>query len=276
MKQLTNVKGKLMDLSIPKIMGIVNVTPDSFYDKSRKTSLELIGETLHKMAEEEVDIFDIGGYSTRPGAAEVSVQEEIDRVLPAVELVQKTYPQIPISIDTFRSEVATEAVKTGAGIVNDVSGGNLDSKMFDTVAKLQVPYILMHMRGTPATMTSLNTYEDLVTDVLKELQAKTRILISKGVKDIIIDPGFGFSKNMDQNYVLLNRLKSFQLLGFPLLAGLSRKSMIWKKLNIIPDEALNATTALNTLALLQKSSILRVHDVRQAVEVRKLLMQNYL
>ena len=276
MKQFINVKGKLMDLGQPKIMGILNTTPDSFYAGSRARVLSEIRQRVEEMIENGVDIIDIGGYSTRPGASDVSVNQELDRVLPAIEHISVTYPQIPISIDTFRATVAKEAVCAGAAIVNDVSGGNLDENMFETVAVLQVPYVLMHMRGTPATMSLLNQYEDLILEVIGELEVKINRLKTLGVKDIIVDPGFGFSKNSDQNYQLLKHFEKFQVLNLPVLAGLSRKSMIWKKLDILPEEALNGTTALNTVALMKKATILRVHDVKEAIEARNLLIQNIL
>lgn len=276
MKQLINVKGKLMDLGQPKIMGILNTTPDSFYTGSRAGGFSEIKNRVSQMVEEGVDIIDVGGYSTRPKAEEVSVREELGRILPAIEFIGKMYQQIPVSVDTFRTEVAKEAVAAGAAIVNDVSGGNLDDQMFETVTHLQVPYILMHMRGTPATMSSLNQYQDLIVEVIRELEMKINRLSELGVKDIIVDPGFGFAKNVEQNYLMLKHLEQFQVLDRPVLAGLSRKSMIWKKLAIEPEEALNGTSVLNTVALMKKAAILRVHDVKEAVEVRNLLIQNIL
>ncbi len=271
MKKTLNIAGKLLDLSTPQVMGILNVTPDSFFSGSRVMQVEDAYKKAEKMLSEGATILDLGGHSTRPGADAVSEEEELKRVLPVVEMIRKRFPEAIISIDTFRSLVARQAVEAGAHIINDIAGGNLDSQMFETVASLNVPYILMHSRGTPQTMKSLNHYDDLVTDVLRELQAKIYQLHQLGVKDIVADMGFGFAKNADQNYVLLRELKAFQPLNVPLLAGVSRKSMIWRKLDISPEQSLNGTTVLNTIALLNGAHILRVHDVKEAVEVVKLI-----
>jgi len=271
MKKTLNIGGKLLDLSTPQVMGILNVTPDSFYSGSRVLQVEDAYMKAERMISEGASILDLGGHSTRPGADAVSEEEELKRVLPIVELIQKHFPNAIISIDTFRSTVARQAVAAGAHIVNDIAGGNLDPMMFETVAALNVPYILMHSRGTPQTMKELNHYENLVTDVLRELQAKIYQLQQLGVKDIVADMGFGFAKNADQNYVLLNELKAFQVLNVPLLIGVSRKSMIWRKLNITADQSLNGTTVLNTIALMNGANILRVHDVKEAVEAVKLV-----
>ena len=271
MKKTLNIGGKLLDLSTPQVMGILNVTPDSFYSGSRVLQVEDAYMKAERMMSEGASILDLGGHSTRPGADAVSEEEELKRVLPIVELIQKHFPNAIISIDTFRSTVARQAVAAGAHIVNDIAGGNLDPMMFETVAALNVPYILMHSRGTPQTMKELNHYENLVTDVLRELQAKIYQLQQLGVKDIVADMGFGFAKNADQNYVLLNELKAFQVLNVPLLIGVSRKSMIWRKLNITADQSLNGTTVLNTIALMNGANILRVHDVKEAVEAVKLV-----
>lgn len=271
MKKTLNIAGKLLDLSTPQVMGILNVTPDSFFSGSRVMQVEDAYKKAKKMLSEGATILDLGGHSTRPGADAVSEEEELKRVLPVVEMIRKRFPEAIISIDTFRSLVARQAVEAGAHIINDIAGGNLDSQMFETVASLNVPYILMHSRGTPQTMKSLNHYDDLVTDVLRELQAKIYQLHQLGVKDIVADMGFGFAKNADQNYVLLRELKAFQPLNVPLLAGVSRKSMIWRKLDISPEQSLNGTTVLNTIALLNGAHILRVHDVKEAVEVVKLI-----
>jgi dihydropteroate synthase len=271
MKKTLNIGGKLLDLSTPQVMGILNVTPDSFYSGSRVLQVEDAYMKAERMISEGASILDLGGHSTRPGADAVSEEEELKRVLPIVELIQKHFPNAIISIDTFRSTVARQAVAAGAHIVNDIAGGNLDPLMFETVAALNVPYILMHSRGTPQTMKELNHYENLVTDVLRELQAKIYQLQQLGVKDIVADMGFGFAKNADQNYVLLNELKAFQVLNVPLLIGVSRKSMIWRKLNITADQSLNGTTVLNTIALMNGANILRVHDVKEAVEAVKLV-----
>lgn len=271
MKKTLNIGGKLLDLSTPQVMGILNITPDSFYSESRVTQLEEAYKKAERMLSEGASILDLGGHSTRPGADAVSEEEESRRILPVVEMLRKHFPNAVLSIDTFRASVARKAVEAGAHIINDIAGGNLDPQMFETVASLKVPYILMHSRGTPQTMKDLNQYDDLVTDVLRELQVKIDQLQQLGVKDIVADMGFGFAKNADQNYVLLNALPSFQVLNVPILAGVSRKSMIWRKLDITPDKSLNGTTVLNTVALLNGASILRVHDVKEAVEAVKLV-----
>ena len=269
-KSTLNICGNLMDLSTPKIMGILNTTPDSFYSGSRSQELDNSILLAEKMLNDGADIIDIGGYSTRPGADEISIEEEIERTVPVIEVLAKKKPEAVISIDTFRSEVALQAVKAGANLINDVSGGNLDNQMFQTVANLGVPFILMHMRGTPATMKSLNDYKHLLNDITKELEEKKQKLLSLGVSDILIDPGFGFAKNIAQNYEILRNLGYFKRLKLPILAGVSRKSMIYKTLKTTPEEALNGTTALNMAALMNGASVLRVHDVKQAVETVKL------
>lgn len=266
-----NINGRLINLDTPKVMGILNVTPDSFYDGGRFTSGSEILQQVEKMITEGADIIDVGGYSTRPGAREISVEEESDRVLNAIHLIGKHFPEALISIDTFRSTVAQAAIREGAGLINDVSGGQLDASMFATVAALNVPYILMHMRGNPQTMTQQTQYDDLLKDVMQYFQVKVSELTALGVKDIIIDPGFGFAKTRAQNFLLLDQLGYLTMLGKPILAGLSRKSMIWKTLNIKPEEALNGTTVLHAIALLKGVSILRVHDVKASVEVIKLM-----
>ncbi|MFT2007105.1 dihydropteroate synthase [Pontibacter sp. 13R65] len=263
-KRTLNCNGKILSLDRPQVMGILNVTPDSFYAGSRLRSLDEVIKKAEKMLSDGAGILDLGGYSSRPGAADISVQEELERVVPAVKAITKAFPEAIISVDTFRAAVAEAAVESGAAIVNDISGGNLDEAMFDTVARLQVPYVLMHMRGTPKTMSSLTTYNDLVLDVLDELQQKITTLTAAGVKDIILDPGFGFAKTVDQNFELLNRLQEFNMLELPLLVGLSRKSMTYKFLGIDQSEALPGTIVLNTLALTQGTDILRVHDVKEA------------
>ncbi|MFN8343552.1 MAG: dihydropteroate synthase [Spirosomataceae bacterium] len=271
MKKTLNIGGKLLDLSTPQVMGILNVTPDSFYSGSRVLQTEEAYKKAERMLSEGASLLDIGGHSTRPGADAVSEEEELKRVLPVIEILRKRFPEAILSIDTFRASVARQAVEAGAHIINDIAGGNLDPAMFETVASLQVPYILMHSRGTPQTMKSLNRYEHLVTDILRELQAKIYQLQQLGVKDIVADMGFGFAKNADQNYVLLRELKTFQWLNVPLLIGVSRKSMIWRKLDITPEQSLNGTTVLNTVALLNGADILRVHDVKEAGEAVKLI-----
>ena len=271
-KKTINVRGELLDLSLPRVMGILNITPDSFYEKSRFASADAVLEQVGIMAEDGAAFVDVGGYSTRPGAKEVSTEEEIDRIESIIEPINKYFPNLIISIDTFRSKVAKRAVRKGADIINDVSGGDLDADMFDTVAELGVPYILMHMRGTPQTMGTLTHYDSLIPDILKEMSRKIVALRHRGVKDIIVDPGFGFAKSIGQNFELLGNLSAFNQLGCAVLAGISRKATIYKTLNVNADEALNGTTILNTIALQQGASILRVHDVRPAVEAVKLWM----
>ncbi len=264
------VKGKLIDLSEPKVMGILNITPDSFYDGGKFTEETKILKQVEKMLEEGATFIDIGGCSTRPGAKDISEEEEKKRVLPAIEAILINFPQIIISVDTFRSSIAKIAVEAGAAMVNDISGGSLDKKMPEVVASLQVPYILMHMQGTPQTMASLANYENLLKEMIDYFHQKINVFQALGVKDIIIDPGFGFAKTIDHNFELLRKLEYLRILEKPMLVGLSRKSTIWKSLAIKPEEALNGTTSLNTVALLKGASILRVHDVKEAVEVVKL------
>ncbi len=242
-------------------MGILNITPDSFFTGSRISSEGELVDRAGQMLQEGARIVDIGGYSTRPGAREVEAAEEGDRIASAVEPLAKFFPHLILSVDTFRAVVAERGIAAGAHIVNDVAGGTLDDEMFDTVARLRVPYILMHMRGTPQTMNQLTSYEHLVPDILQDLKAKSDILRGKGVADLIIDPGFGFAKTIPQNFTLMHHLSEFGLLDCPVLAGISRKTTIYKTLNITPDEALNGTTVMNTLALERGASILRVHDV---------------
>ena len=265
------VKGKLIDLSEPKVMGILNITPDSFYDGGKFTEETKILKQVEKMLEEGATFIDIGGCSTRPGAKDISEEEEKKRVLPAIEAILINFPQIIISVDTFRSSIAKIAVEAGAAMVNDISGGSLDKKMPEVVASLQVPYILMHMQGTPQTMASLANYENLLKEMIDYFHQKINVFQALGVKDIIIDPGFGFAKTIDHNFELLRKLEYLRILEKPMLVGLSRKSTIWKSLAIRPEEALNGTTSLNTVALLKGASILRVHDVKEAVEVVKLI-----
>jgi dihydropteroate synthase len=271
-KKTLNIRGALLDLSTPLVMGIMNITPDSFYSGSRVASSDEIVEKAGQMISEGAGMLDVGGYSTRPGAREVGVQEECDRVESAVEPLAKYFPDLIISVDTFRAEVAERGIGKGAHIINDVAGGTLDDAMFEAVARLRVPYILMHMRGTPQTMNQLTTYERLVPDILRDLRQKIAVLQSKGVADLIIDPGFGFAKTIAQNFGLMRELEQFKLLGYPVLVGISRKTTVYKTLQISPDEALNGTTVLNTLALERGASILRVHDVKPAVEAVKLWM----
>jgi dihydropteroate synthase len=251
-------------------MGILNITPDSFYAGSRHASLPEIIKKATSMVQDGAHILDIGGYSTRPGADDIPQELESQRILPVIQAIRKVIPEVYISVDTFRSAVARQAVEAGADIVNDVSGGELDPLMFQTVADLHVPYICMHMRGTPQTMTSLSGYENLLYEIINYFHKKVDRLHQSGVKDIIIDPGFGFAKTIEQSFELLRHLDHMRIIGKPILVGLSRKSMIWKTLNISADEALNGTTALNMAALQQGASIVRVHDVREAVQTVKL------
>ena len=265
-----NCRGRLVDLSRPKVMAIVNVTPDSFYSGSRCPSTEAALARADEALAQGADILDLGAYSTRPGAAEVPADEEWNRLDPVVTELRRRHPQVVISIDTFRSSVAERAVDAGADIINDVSGGTLDDKMFATIARLQVPYVLMHMRGTPATMQQHTHYNNMVADVMNELSQPLRRLTDLGVHDVIIDPGFGFAKTLEQNYELFAHLAELSVFDRPLLVGISRKSMIYKLFDITPEQSLCATTALNMLALQSGASILRVHDVPEAVQVVKM------
>ncbi len=267
-----NAGGKLLDLEIPKVMGILNITPDSFYKRSRYNSDEEILMAAVRMIEEGADILDVGGYSSRPGAADISRDEESKRVLSAIKLINRELPEAVISVDTFRADVAREAiVGSGAQIINDISGGEADTEMFAVVEKLNVPYIMMHMKGDPRSMQDNPVYDDVVADILKWFGERIFRLKSAGVKDIIIDPGFGFGKTVKHNYEILRRLGDFSVAGLPLLIGVSRKSMIWKTLGITSDEALNGTTALNAVALMNGADILRVHDVKEAVQTVQLI-----
>lgn len=271
-----NRRGTLLQYDRPLVMGIINVTPDSFYAESRVNDTDNIKRRVATMIEEGADWIDLGGYSSRPGAEDVSPQEEIDRLAAGMQAIRSVNADIPVSIDTFRAEVAETAItQLDADIINDISGGNLDDKMFDTVAKLNVPYILMHMRGTPSTMSSLDRYNDVTAEVLAELSAKIERLSLLGVKDIIVDPGFGFAKNVEQNYTLLRNLKLFNILDRPLLVGVSRKSMIYRPLDITPQQSLNGTTVINTISLLSGAAILRVHDVKEAAEAVKIINLTY-
>ncbi|QMU29850.1 dihydropteroate synthase [Adhaeribacter radiodurans] len=270
-KSTLNCHGKILSLASPIVMGILNVTPDSFYEGSRHTTTDEVVAQAEKMLAEGADILDIGGYSSRPGATDISVDEEKARVIPAIEAIRRAFPGTFISIDTFRSEIAQAAVQAGASIINDISGGSLDDKMFATAATLKVPYILMHMRGTPQTMKQLTSYDNLIVELVTYFEHKVAQLRAAGVVDIIIDPGFGFAKTVEQNFTLLRNLNEFSLFELPILVGLSRKSMTYKTLGIEASEALPGTIALNTVALLQGASILRVHDVKEAVQTIKLV-----
>ena len=269
-----NAGSRLLDLEIPRVMGILNITPDSFYKGSRFNNDEEILKAAARMITDGADILDIGGYSSRPGAKDISVEEEGKRVLRAIKLINHELPDAILSVDTFRAVIARKAVlECGAQIINDISGGDADDKMFSAVRELNVPYILMHMKGEPRTMQNNPVYEDIVADILKWFSARILRLSSMGVNDIIIDPGFGFGKTINHNFELLRRLGDFSITGLPVLAGISRKSLIWKTLDITSDEALNGTTVLNALAILNGADILRVHDVKEAVQTIKLIMK---
>ncbi len=265
-----NCKGKLVNLGEPVVMGIINATPDSFYEGHLKLNSEEILALAGKMINEGAAILDIGGQSTRPGSTPISVQEETDRVMPVIENIHAAYPEMILSVDTYNSPVAIAAVAAGASIVNDISGGNLDGEMLNTVAALQVPYICMHMQGTPATMQKDPVYEDVVKEVLNFFIHKIDTCTKAGIKDIIIDPGFGFGKTTEHNFQLLKSLAALSITNRPILVGLSRKGTIYKTLGNTTAEALNGTTVLNTMALLNGAAILRVHDVKEAKEAVKL------
>ncbi len=263
---------KNLDVSHPVVMGILNVTPDSFYDGGHyETETAIIGR-IHQIVEEGAGIIDIGAYSTRPGAAMVDKKEEVARLAPAVELVRKYYPSVPVSIDTFRSEVAREIYHClGEVIVNDISGGTMDTEMFGFIAETRLPYVMMHIQGTPQTMQKNPVYRDVTKEVYRFFEERTDLLRAAGMENIILDPGFGFGKTLEHNYELMNHLDLFQELGYPLLVGISRKSMISRLLETTPAEALNGTTVLNTVALMKGAAILRVHDVKEAVETVKIV-----
>jgi len=265
-----NVNGRLVGFSTPKVMGILNVTPDSFYDGNRHNDLSPAIKQAEKMVKEGADMIDVGGYSSRPGAEDISPEEESQRVIGIIAAIAKEFPGTPISIDTFRSSVASKALDAGASIINDITGGDHDSDLPKLAIARRVPYIVMHMRGTPKTMNQLAQYDNVVKEVISALQKKVHDYQQQGITDIAIDPGFGFAKNVDQNFGMLRDLEAFNMIGPPLLVGISRKSMIWRTLEIEPEEALNGTTALNMAALMKGADILRVHDVKEAVECVKL------
>ena len=270
-----NCKGKLLSFSQPLVMGILNITPNSFFDGGQHNSMQNAVTQTKKMLDDGADIIDIGGYSSQRNADFVTEEMEIDRLIPVIEVMVKTFPDIIISVDTFRAAVAEKAIEHGAAIINDISGGTLDENMFDVVGKHQVPYILMHMRGTPQNMQQFVDYDDLVSDIIYYFSERLEKAYQAGIKDVIIDPGFGFSKTLAQNYELLSKLNMFQHLDVPILTGVSRKSMIYNLLSISPKEALNGTTVLNTLALTKGADILRVHDVKEAVECVKIVKKTY-
>ena len=267
-----NANGHLMDFSEPKVMGILNVTPDSFYAGNRGVTERSIIDRLHQILDEGASIVDIGAYSSRPGAGHVSPEDEMSRLRMGLELVRKHSPEAIVSVDTFRADVAKMCVEEyGAAIINDISAGQMDEEMFTTIARLGVPYIIMHMKGTPKDMQTNPHYEHLLKEVFYYFSERLQKLRDSGVKDILIDPGFGFGKTMEHNYELMNHLEEFSIFEVPLLVGVSRKSMIYKLLGTTPEEALNGTTALNTIALLKGADILRVHDVKAATEAVKIV-----
>lgn len=268
-----NCKGKLIDLSTPKVMGILNVTPDSFYDGGQYKDEQSILNQVETMLNEGATFIDIGGYSSRPGADYVSEAEELNRVVPVVQLILKHYPETLISIDTFRSEVAKKSIEAGAAMINDISAGHLDENMIVTVGQLGVPYIMMHMKGNPKTMQQQTDYDDLVKEIISYFAERIAKAHAAKINDIIIDPGFGFAKTTEQNYELLNNMELLQIVDKPILAGVSRKSMIYKTLNTTSENALNGTTALHMVALQKGAKILRVHDVKEAVECVTLFNQ---
>lgn len=267
-----NVRGQLLDLSTPQVMGILNLTPDSFYAASRMETEEAVRKRVRQIMEEGGTMIDVGAYSSRPGADNVSAKEEMARLRRGMKIVREEAPEMPVSVDTFRADVAKMCIEElGADIINDISGGELDKAMFQTVARLGVPYILMHMKGTPQTMQEAPHYDDLMKEVLLYFAEKVQQLRDLGQKDIILDPGYGFAKTLDHNYELLQHQDMLQVFGLPILVGISRKSMIYRLLGCTPNEALNGTTVLNTFALTKGASILRVHDVKAAVEVVKIM-----
>ena len=266
-KKTLNLRGNIHSLTVPAVMGIINATPDSFYAPSRFSIETEILATAEKMVTDGVAIFDVGGYSTRPGATDISEAEELSRVVKVIDLLHSHFPKIPISIDTFRSNVAKVAVAHGAAMVNDISGGGIDENMIDTVGQLQVPYVLTHTRGTPQNMQEATNYQDLIKEMLDYFEEKLNQLRKVGVKDVLLDLGFGFAKKLDHNFELLKHLEVFHMFKLPILIGLSRKSMIYKSLQCTASEALNGTTVVHTAAILKGASMLRVHDVKEAVEV---------
>ena len=269
-----NVNGRLMDLSEPQVMGILNVTPDSFYAGSRSETEKDIVQRLHQIIDEGASIIDIGGYSSRPNAEHISAEEEMNRLRNGLEIIRKHSPNAVVSVDTFRADVAKMCVEEyGVAIINDISAGQMDEQMFPTIAKLGVPYIIMHMKGTPQDMQMSPQYDHFLKEIFYYFSEKVQKLRDLGVKDIIIDPGFGFGKTLEHNYELMNHLEEFSLFELPLLVGVSRKSMIYKLLGTTPEEALNGTTSLHTIALLKGANILRVHDVKEAVESIKIVQK---
>lgn len=267
-----NLRGRLLELREPQIMGILNVTPDSFFSESRTPDEEHITQRVKQMMNDGADMIDIGGYSSRPGADDVSTEEEMNRLRRGLRIIRKLYPDVPVSVDTFRADVARMCIEEeGADIINDISGGMMDRQMFRTVAQLHVPYIMMHMQGTPDSMQLAPHYDNLRQEVMLYFAERIDRLCQMGAKDIIVDPGFGFGKTMEHNYELMAHLEDFHVFGLPLLVGISRKSMIYKLLGGTPQTSLNGTTVLNTIALTKGAHILRVHDVKEAVETKRIV-----
>lgn len=270
-KRLLNLRGNMEDLTIPKIMGILNITPDSFYDGGFYQAPDKIRKRVNELLKDGADIIDVGAYSSRPNADHISSKEEFSRLKTALEIIRKDHPEVYLSVDTFRAEIARQVVEEfQVNMINDISGGILDSEMAETIAKLQVPYVMMHMPGDPKTMQSNTDYIDIIREIIEFLGKQTQHLKTLGVNDILIDPGFGFGKTLEQNYKLLSHLDSFKLLGLPIMVGISRKSMIYSFLDISPEEALNGTTALHMMALERGADILRVHDIKEAIQTVKL------
>lgn len=273
MTHTLNLRGRLLELREPQIMGILNVTPDSFYSDSRTPDEAHITDRVRQMMDEGADMIDIGGYSSRPGADDVTPEEEMDRLRRGLRIVRKLYPEVPVSVDTFRADVARMCIEEeGADIINDISGGMMDRQMFRTVARLGVPYILMHMQGTPDTMQVAPHYDNLRREVMLYFAERIDRLCQMGAKDIIVDPGFGFGKTLEHNYELMNHLEDFAVFNLPLLVGISRKSMIYKLIGGTPQTSLNGTTVLNTISLVKGAHILRVHDVKAAAEAKQIYM----
>jgi len=266
-----NCRGQIVDLSSPKVMGILNVTPDSFYDGGKYQTEKQMLNHVEKMLEEGADFIDVGGASSRPGAKMISVKEEMHRLIPAIESIVKKFPDVVISADTFRPEVARAAVEAGASLINDISAGCFDVELFETAAQLKVPYVLMHMKGRPATMQKTPRYKNVTGEIIEFFTKKLNLLKKSGINDVILDPGFGFGKTLEHNYDILRNLRDLQIFGLPVLVGISRKSMICKALKVNPENALNGTTALHAIALLHGADILRVHDVKEAKEVMMLV-----
>ena len=261
-----NIRGRLFDLSKPKVMGILNLTPDSFYDGGVHNEINKIEDHVNKMVNDGMDILDIGGYSSKPGAKNISVDEELSRVIPILKHIRKIFPELVISIDTFRSKIASASLNEGADIINDISGGTLDKNMMSIVAKNNCPYILMHMQGNPRNMQNDPSYENVSLEIIQYLAQRIKIAHDNNIVDIIVDPGFGFGKTLEHNFEILNNLEKFNVLDTPILAGFSRKSMIYKTLKTSSEKALNGTSSLNTIALTKGAKILRVHDVKEAKE----------